>query len=155
MLALAVGGCANTAAIPTPVVASVREPAPTLTFTLGTLSHRNPIGGHVELVDTLRTAGVTVEPGGAIEQPFFAVPGHMLNVNGSLVQVFEFSNRATREQASSRVTSEGQPDPNIVTEWEDQLYFCAKGQIIVLYVGKDQMVINRLSQVPGDAITIS
>ena len=108
----------------------------------------------MELVDTLRTAGVTVEPGGAIEQPFFEVPGHILNVNGSPVQVFEFSDEATREQASSRIISKRQPDPNMVIEWEDQPYFWAKGQIVVLYVGKDQMVMHRLSQVLGDAITI-
>lgn len=75
-------------------------------------------------------------------------------MNGSLVQVFEFSDEDTREQASSRITSEGQPYPNIIIEWEDQPYFWAKGQIIVLYVGKDQMVMDRLSQVLGDAITI-
>lgn len=71
------------------------------------------------------------------------------------VQVFEFADEATRESVSSLITPEGQPNPTSMVDWVDQPNFWAKGQVIVLYVGKDQAVIDRLSQVMGDPITIS
>ena len=69
------------------------------------------------------------------------------------MQVFEFPDEATRESVSSLITPEGQPSPTSIVEWVDQPNFWAKGQIIVLYIGKDQTVIERLSQVLGDPIT--
>ena len=116
-------------------------------------SHGNEIGGYIELVDKLRAAGATVEPNGTVEQPFFEVSGQMIKVDGADVQVFVFPDEATRESVSSLITPEGQPNPTSIVDWVDQPNFWAKGQIIVLYVGKDQIVIERLSQVLGNPIT--
>jgi hypothetical protein len=120
---------------------------------LGTPSHGNEIGGYVELVDKLRAAGAIVEPSGTVEQPFFEVSGQMIKVDDADVQVFEFSDEAARQNVSSLITPEGQPNPTSIVDWVDQPNFWAKGQVIVLYVGKDQTVIERLSQVLGDPIT--
>ena len=126
---------------------------PTVTHPPGSASHGNEIGGYIELVDMLRAAGATVEPSGTVEQPFFEVSGQLIKVNGADVQVFEFPDEATRETVSSLITPEGQPNPTSIVDWVDQPNFWAKGRIIVLYVGKDQAVIDRLSQVMGDPIT--
>jgi hypothetical protein len=126
---------------------------PTMTIPPGTASHGNEIGGYIEFVDALRAAGATVEPGATVEQPFFEVSGQVIKVDGVDVQVFEFQNEDTRESVSSLITPEGQPNPTSIIDWVDQPNFWAKGRVIVLYVGKDQMVIDRLSQVLGDPIT--
>ena len=126
---------------------------PTVTIPPGTASHGNEIGGYIELVDALRAAGATVEPTGTVEQPFFEVSGQTIKVDGADVQVFEFPAEATSESVSSLITPEGQPSPTSIVDWVDQPNFWAKGRIIVLYIGKDQTVIERLSQVLGDPIT--
>ena len=127
----------------------------TVTIPPGTPSHANEIGGYVEVVDKLRAAGVTVEPGTNVEQPFFEVSGQLIKVNGLDVQVFEFPDEATRENISSLITPEGQPNPTTMVDWVDRPNFWARGQVIVLYVGEDQMLIDLLTQVLGDPITTS
>ena len=140
-------------AVPTSTLeASLPIGEPTVTIPPGA-SHGNEIGGYIELVDKLRAAGATVEPNSTVEQPFFEVSGQMIKIDGADVQVFEFPDEATRESVSSLITPEGQPNPTSIVDWVDQPNFWAKGQIIVLYVGKDQSVIERLSQVLGDPIT--
>lgn len=127
---------------------------PTVTIPPGRPSHGNEIGGYVEVVEALRAAGATVEPGPTVEQPFFEVSGQTIKVDGADVQVFEFPDEDTRESVSSLITPEGQPNPTTIVDWVDQPNFWAKGQVIVLYVGKDQSVIDRLSEVLGAPITI-
>ena len=125
----------------------------TVTIPPGADSHGNAIGGYIEVVDALRASGATVEPGSTVEQPFFEVSGQTIKVDGADVQVFEFPDDDTRESVSSLITPEGQPSPTSIVDWVDQPNFWAKGQVIVLYVGKSQSVIERLSEVLGDPIT--
>ena len=152
-----IAACAQAAgALPTPTLGpSLPTAEPTGAAPPGAVSQGNEVGGYVELVDALRAAGATVEPGGTVEQPFFEVSGQMIKVDGAEVQVFEFPDEATRENVSSLITPEGQPNPTSMVEWVDQPNFWVKGRVIVLYVGKDQTVIDRLSQVLGDPITTS
>lgn len=145
-----------TDAIPTPTLGPILSSGePTVTMPPDTPSHGNEIGGYIELVDALRATGATAEPSGTVEQPFFEVSGQIIKVDGLDVQVFEFPDEATRESVSSLITPEGQPNPTTMVAWVDQPNFWAKGRVIVLYLGKDQTLIDRLSQVLGDPITTS
>lgn len=147
--------CGQANATPTStLVPTLPTAEATVTISLGTPSHGNEIGGYIEVVDKLRAAGATVEPGTTVEQPFFEVSGQVIKVNGLDVQVFEFPDEATRENVSSLITPEGQPNPTTMVDWVDQPNFWARGQVIVLYVGEDQMLIDLLTQVLGDPITI-
>ena len=148
--------CAQTNANATPtLVPTLPIIEPTVTIPPGTPSHGNEIGGYIELVDALRAIGATVEPDTTVEQPFFEVSGQIIKVDGLDVQVFEFPDEATRESVSSLITPDGQPNPTSIVDWIDQPNFWAKGQVIVLYVGKDQSVIAHLSEVLGESITTS
>ena len=82
ILAAAISGCSGTTPTPTIVYAT-----PTVAPAPGSASHGNPIGGHVEFVDTLRALGATVEPVGPVTQPFFTPEGYILKVNGADVQI--------------------------------------------------------------------
>jgi hypothetical protein len=143
---------ANAATTPT-LAPTLPIVEPTVTLPPGTPSHGNEIGGYIELIDTLRAAGARVEPDTTVEQPFFEVTGQIIKVDGLDVQVFEFPDEITRESVSSLITPEGQPNPTSIVDWVDQPNFWAKGQVIVLYVGKDQSVIGLLSEVLGASIT--
>lgn len=111
------------------------------------------IGTHDEFVDALRAVGASVEPQGDVHQPFFQVSGSVLQVNGVDVQVFEFADQASRQQASQMISGDGTSiGPNMVT-WVDQPNFWARGRLIVLYVGQDQAIINLLTGVLGEPLT--
>lgn len=133
---------ATPAAAPTvaPPVAATQPPA---------VSH----GGHVETYtdvgDALRAEGVTVEPAGTIEQPFFPVQGQIIRVNGQDVQVFEFSDEAAAEAAAATVGSSGSAIGTTMVDWVEPPHFFRAGRVIVLYVGSDMAVLDALNAALG------
>jgi len=117
------------------------------------VSHGGEIGGYVELVDALRAAGATVDPAGTVSQPFFESEGQVIQVNGSEMQVFEFSNEQERQAAASHISPDGSSIGTTMVTWIDEPHFWAKGRVIALYVGSNEDVINLMSQVMGEPVT--
>jgi hypothetical protein len=142
IVAAAISGCSSAASAQDPV-------SPTLTPPPGTASHGNPIGGHVEFVDTLRAAGANVEPTGPVTQPFFTPEGHILKVNGADVQVFEYENEEAMESEASQIAPDGGSTSTTMITWMDAPHFYKLGRIIVLYVGSDTAMLDLLEQVLG------
>jgi hypothetical protein len=117
------------------------------------VSHGNEIGGYVDLVDALRGTGAEVEPVEEVQQPFIDTSGQIIKVNDADVQVFEFTDEATRKAASDQISPDGSSTGTTMITWIDQPIFWARGRIIVLYVGKDVTTIDLLSDVMGAPIT--
>ena len=117
-----------------------------------TVSHGNEIGGYVELIDTLRGAGATVEPAGGVEQPFLSVNGQVIQVNGVDVQVFEYADEVARQAESDVISPDGSSIGTTMALWVDQPNFWARGRVIALDVGKDQATLNLLGGVLGEPI---
>jgi hypothetical protein len=113
----------------------------------------NEIAGYVDLVDALRAAGASVEPAGEIEQPFFSVAGMSIKVNDADVQVFEYADEATRRAASEGIAPDGFTIGTTIISWIDQPNFWARGRVIVLYVGQEQVILELLDRVLGQPIT--
>jgi hypothetical protein len=132
---------------PTPVEDDTPAPQDT------PVSPGDEIGGYTEFVDALRTAGATVQPTDQIEQPFFPVMGQVIVVNGWDVQVFEFDTVAEREQIAATISETGDTIGRSVPSWIDQPNFWAEGRLIVLFVGRDQELIDLLTDVLGEPIT--
>jgi hypothetical protein len=156
VLSMALVACtpAATAVLtPTPTVRPITLPAEPTSEVTPVASPGNEIGGYEELVDKLRAAGATVEPGDSVEQPFFIVTGQAIKVNGAEVQVFEFPDEAARKAVSSQISPEGQPSPTMMIDWIAQPNFWAKGRVIVLYFGTNVGIISLLSEVLGEPIT--
>ncbi len=105
------------------------------------------------LVSELRVAGAQVEIGDVVKEPYFDVAGQALSVDGKNVYVFDFRNLAARQSASGKISPDGFNLGTSLVDWVDQPNFWAKGQLIVLYVGKDQALIDQISAVLGAPIT--
>jgi len=146
-LSLALAACGSTSAATEPPT-----PEPTQA---PVVSHPNVVGGYVDLVDALTKGGAKVELGEDVDQAFFSVPGRILKVNGADVQVFEYDDAAAREAESANITPDGQPSPTMMVTWVDQPNFWAKGRVIVLYLGQDADMIERLTQILDKPITQS
>lgn len=71
------------------------------------VSREGPVTDYVSLIGNLRQAGATVEPAGEVSQPFFAVTGNIITVNGDDVQVFEYADAAAAEAEAAPVSADG------------------------------------------------
>jgi len=105
------------------------------------------------LVAALEESGASVETVGDIEQVFFSVPGRSLRVDGADVQVFEYVDEAARQADSDLISTDGSTIGTSMVTWIDQPNFWAEGRLIVLYVGREAAVFERLSGVLGDPLT--
>jgi hypothetical protein len=108
---------------------------------------------YTALVAALRATGAAVEEMGEIKQASFPVAGHAMTVNGSLVQVFEFSDEADRQEVSDEISRTGTSIGPSLPAWIEEPSIWAKGRLIVLYAGRDRAVADMLTSILGEAIT--
>jgi uncharacterized protein YggE len=102
-----------------------------------------------DLEATLRSFGASVQPAGAIQQPFIPVAGQVLLVNGAEIQVFEFQDAASRQAASDSVSAAENVLSTTFPGNISKPNIWAQGQIIVMYFGEDQSTINLLNNTLG------
>jgi hypothetical protein len=113
------------------------------------LSHSGPVTDTESLIANLRATGATVEPAGEISQAFFSVTGQVITVNSGDVQVFEYEDAAARDAEAALVSPDGSSVGTTMITWVATPHFYKAGNLIVLYVGGDQAVINPLGAVLG------
>ena len=114
-----------------------------------TVSDGSPVENYVSLVDSLRGAGATVEPGDPIEQVFFTVEGQIIKVNGADVQVFEYETAEVMEADAAQVEPDGGSIGTSMVAWVATPHFYKAGRILVLYVGDDQAILDLLAGALG------
>jgi hypothetical protein len=110
-------------------------------------------GEYTALVAALRAAGAAVEEVGEINHASFPVAGHALTVDDGLVQVFEFSDEADRQEVSATISRTGAGIGTSLPAWVDQPSIWARGRLIVVYAGADQAVNDMLTSILGQPIT--
>lgn len=81
--------------------------------------------------------------------PFFAVNAQRLLVNGRSVHVFAYPDAAAAAADAARVAPSGTPIGGTQTTWTDPPRFYTRGQLIVLYVGRDEEVSKFLESLMG------
>lgn len=126
-----------------------QQPTPAQGVSVPVGSHGGPVKDLVSLVDTLRGAGLAVQPTEAVNQPFFSVPGQALAVNGQNVQVFEYADAAAAQRDARKVAPDGGSVGASMVNWMAPPHFYQKGRVIVLSVGDDAAVKNGLASALG------
>jgi hypothetical protein len=101
------------------------------------------------LASSLRAAGVSVEMGDEITQPFFAVKGKIVKLNGNDVQVFEYADANKASADAALVARDGSSIGTGMPNWISAPHFFKKDNLIVLYVGDNKTVLDVLTQVLG------
>lgn len=101
------------------------------------------------LIEALRAADATVEPGEPIEQVFFTVKGQILKVNGEDVQVFEYESPEAMEADAAQVSPDGGSIGTSMVSWVARPHFYKAGRILALYVGDNPALIELLAGVLG------
>jgi hypothetical protein len=101
------------------------------------------------LMRQLEAAGAAVTENGTQEQPFFSVPAQVWQIDDAEIQVFEFESRQPQQAAAASIQDNGYVIGNTAVDWIDTPHFWANGQLIVLYIGTDETVINLLTNTLG------
>jgi hypothetical protein len=104
---------------------------------------------YVSLVDNLRQAGATVNPAGDVTQPFFSVSGLVIRVDGEDVQVFEYADADDAKKDADLVSPGGSSIGTHMASWIAPPHFYQAGQLIVIYVGATDDVLDVLEEVLG------
>ena len=105
-----------------------------------------------ELVAALRDNGSAVESLDPISQPFFVPEGRVISVDGSEVQVFEYPNEEDSRLAAGTISSDGGSIGTSMVSWVEAPHFFRTGNLIVLYVGEEDAIIEALEVVLGPQI---
>ena len=71
------------------------------------VEYTTPVNDYDSLLHNLNATGATVEPDGALIQPFFSVPGKVIKINGADVQVFEYPDSTSAEAEAALVSPDG------------------------------------------------
>ena len=114
---------------------------------------------YLQLIENLRAAGAAVETGDPITYDFFNVPGRLMGVNGSKVEVFDYPSLEEAQSQGDQVGPGGSsfvltPDgsggaSSIMVTWPAGPHFYISGTLIVLYVGDDVALQTLLEEALG------
>ena len=113
------------------------------------VSHGGRVTDFVSLVDSLRAAGATVDPAGAISQPFFVPEGQLLTVNGEDVQACEFAAAVEADDIAETASADGSSVGTSLISSAAPPHFYKAGRPIGIYVGSDSGVIDILQEIMG------
>lgn len=113
-------------------------------------SQENIMEDKADLIEALQAAGAEVEPGDTIEQVFFSVPGEILQVNGTDVQVYEYESAEAMGTEASQVSQDGGSIGTSMINWMEAPHFFRSGRLLVLYVGEDQAILDLLQGILGE-----
>lgn len=102
-----------------------------------------------DAIAALREQGLSVTQGDQFEQPFFSVPAVLLDLPGSGIQVFEYSDEAAAAADAEQVAADGSSVGTSMPFWVDDPHFYREGKLIVLYLGSDQVILEALEAVFG------
>ncbi len=114
-----------------------------------TVSVGGSVNDYTSLVNSLRAQDAVVTFKENVSQPFFSVPGKIIDVKGEEVQVFEYTTMAAAEQEAALVSPNGGSIGTSMVSWMSAPHFYKKGRLIVLYVGVDKTVIALLNYALG------
>lgn len=102
-----------------------------------------------DLAGALRKAGARVKFEQRVRQPFFAVPATILEVDGEGVQVYAFSDARAAREAAARVSSDGRKVGTSAPFWIGPPHFFRRSNLVVLYLGDDGKLLQRLQDALG------
>lgn len=106
---------------------------------------------YARLIGKLRAQGAAVKPTNErVRQPFFSVPGRIINVNDEGLQVFAYASNSATNREARRVSADGMTVGNTKPSWMAPPHFFKSGKLIVIYVGENQTILRILQVTLGD-----
>lgn len=112
------------------------------------------VGSVEQLVQSLRSQGLTVSLGGDISPGYFTVQARQISVEGERLNAFEYPDADTAAAEAALISSDAQPSPRKRITWAGVPRFYRQGRVIVLYVGCSTSVISALEKFLGPPVAM-
>ena len=103
-----------------------------------------PVHDFDSFIDALEKKGITAEVVEILKDSSFSVPTIVVSVNEENIQIYEFPSATDAQNAALLVSEDGTQIGTSVIRWIDTPHFYTQGEIIVLYVGHTQEMLNLL-----------
>lgn len=107
-----------------------------------------------DLLDSLAAQGYSVVSEGDVDQPIFPVVGMNYQTDDFPFQVYEFPEPQAAQAASRMVSPDGAQIGDQTISWAGQPNFWCKGNLIVLYIGKEEAALDIFTSLLGEPITL-
>jgi hypothetical protein len=105
--------------------------------------------GYAQLIDQLRNQGAVVGVSSVpVDHPLFSVTGRELNIDGEIVQAFEYANIVSSTADAGAIERQESPAWNEI-DWPDGPHFYQENNILLLYVGSNDDLITILEAAFG------
>jgi hypothetical protein len=105
----------------------------------------------LRLARKLRAGGASVAlTKEKVSQPFFSARGRIMKTNGEAVQVFQYLTPSAADADARRVSADGSTIGTSKPMWMATPHFFKSGNLIVLYVGANQTILELLQTSLGD-----
>lgn len=101
------------------------------------------------VLHALRALGADAKFEQKIRQPFFSVPATILEVDGEGVQVFVFRDAKAALAAAATISPDGRSIGTSHPFWIAPPHFYRRSNLLVLYLGEDRKLLERLNAVMG------
>jgi len=150
LLSVLTAACGSQVTPPPNVAGAVNTAAaPMNTLAASTAVQTAAVQDLNSLMTALQAAGITVEAGEAVNQPFFTVPGQTIKVNGQDLQIFAYDTAQAMETEAAQISADASTIGTNMPSWVDAPHFFKLGSLLVLYVGQDQKIQDILSSLTG------
>lgn len=105
---------------------------------------------YTSLIDTLEKKGIVANTVEILDDSSFSVPTIVMEVNGEMIQVYEFSSKTDAKNASEIVSKDGTEIGLSIIRWIDEPHFYNKGKLIVQYIGHNLEMVSLLESLLGN-----
>ncbi len=101
-----------------------------------------------EVVKRLSEAGLVVSARGEeIRQPFLSVPGELLDVSESQLQLFIYPSTAAREADSRKLDPASASPPNMAVSWLQPPHLIVSGKLLAIHLTHNEHLAERVADV--------
>ncbi len=103
-------------------------------------------------VEGLQSTATSVQWIGEVDQPFFRVRGQRYLLDGEVVEAYQYPTPAAALTATNRVSTDGFTIGSRVVKWVQTPHFFHCHRLIVLYVGDEYRLQEKLAALLGPQV---
>lgn len=108
-------------------------------------AEETPAGpGEAEMDTQQLIAALGATAGDNLDDPLFDAPAQWIELNGALIQLYEFADAAAAEAAAGTVSGGGTIIGTTTVDWIETPHFYRSGRLLALYAGDDEAVLSAL-----------
>lgn len=107
---------------------------------------------YLDLINQIKSRGISVQPAGKIQQNMFAANPQVLSVNNEDIWVFEYRSERDAKEELAQVAPDGTAVAGKQIHLVGSPHFFQNGTLVVFYEGSNQDILSLLESLLGPQI---